>query len=52
VGFDGLMHIVKCKICSKVEHKKINLTSKWDSLQKHVGWIKVDRPMKGVEKGE
>jgi hypothetical protein len=37
MGFDGLVDIVKCKIYSKVEHLKKILTSKWDSLQKHVG---------------
>ncbi len=50
MGFDGFVHIVKCKMYSKIEH--IILISKRDSLKKLVGWRKVDRPMKGVEKGE
>jgi hypothetical protein len=52
VGFDNCVHIVKCKICSKVEQKDKLLAPKWDSPYKHVSKRKVEKPMKGVKKGE
>jgi heme-degrading monooxygenase HmoA len=52
VGFDGFVHTVKCKICSKVETKDKILATKWDSLHKHVDWRKIDIPIQGVKKKE
>jgi len=43
---------MKYKICSNIEHKDKLLAPKWDSPQKHVNKKKVDKPMKGVKKGE
>jgi hypothetical protein len=50
VGFDSCLHIVKCKICSKVEQKDKLLAPKWDSPYKHASKRKVDKPMKGVKR--
>jgi hypothetical protein len=52
MGVDGCVHRVKCKICSKVEHKDKLLAPKWDSLQKHADYKKAEKNMKGVKKGE
>jgi hypothetical protein len=52
MGVDGCVHLVKYKVCSKVEHKNKLLAPKWDSLHKHIGGKKVKRNMKGVKKGE
>jgi hypothetical protein len=35
VWFDGFVHIMKCTICSKIEHKDELLTPKWDLLHKN-----------------
>jgi hypothetical protein len=32
---DGTLHIVKCRVCTKVERKKYIFTTKWDSFCKH-----------------
>jgi len=52
VGFDGFLHTMKCKICSKIEHKNKLLAPKWDSLHKHASQRKTDNLMRGVKKGE
>ncbi len=52
MGLSGFLHIVRCKICSKIEHKDKFLAPKWDSLQKHVDQKIADKPMKRVKKGE
>jgi hypothetical protein len=31
VGFNGCVHTMKCKICSKVEHENKSLVPKWGS---------------------
>jgi hypothetical protein len=49
---DGYVHLVKCKICSEVEHKDKLIVPKWDSFHKYVGRRKAERNMKGVKKGE
>jgi hypothetical protein len=52
MGVDGCVHLVKCKVCSKVEHKNKLLAPKWDPLQKHIGWRKAEKNMEGLKKGE
>ncbi len=52
MGVDGCVQFVKCKVCSKVEHKNKLLAPKWDSLQKHADWKKAEKNMKGMKKGE
>jgi hypothetical protein len=52
MGVDGCVHLVKYKVCSKVEYKNKLLAPKWDSLHKHIGGKKAKRNMKGVKKGE
>jgi hypothetical protein len=52
MGVDGRVHLVKCKVCSKVEHKDKLLAPKWDSFQKHANWKKAEKNMKGMKKGE
>jgi hypothetical protein len=32
MGVNGCVHLVKCQICSKVEHKNKLLVPKWDSF--------------------
>jgi hypothetical protein len=36
VGDDGLIHVVRCKVCSKVQHKDRFFVPKFDNLSKHV----------------
>jgi hypothetical protein len=52
MGVDGCVHLVKCKVCSKVEHKNKLLAPKWDSLQKHTSQRKDEKNTRGVKKGE
>jgi hypothetical protein len=52
MGIDGCVHLVKCKVCSVVEHKDKLMAPKWDSFQKHADQRKAKRNMKGVKKGE
>jgi phage-related protein len=35
VGDDGLIHVVRCKVCSKVQHKDRLFVLKFDNLSKH-----------------
>jgi hypothetical protein len=49
MGVDGCVHLVKCKVCSKVEHKNKLLAPKWDSLHKHIGWRKAENFMKRLK---
>ncbi len=34
---NGTLHIVKCKVCIRVEGKEKILVANWDSFCKHVG---------------
>jgi heme-degrading monooxygenase HmoA len=52
MGVDGFVDLVKCKVCSEVEHKDKLLTPKWDSLHKHAHWKKDEKNMKGKKKDE
>ncbi len=44
------MHIMNCAICLEVEHKDKLLAPKWDLLQKHANWKKMNKPMRKVKK--
>jgi len=37
---DGVLHNVKCKVCTIIDKKPCLLTSKWDTLMKHEGMTK------------
>jgi hypothetical protein len=50
-SIDKVMHVIKCKISLKFEHKDKLLAPKWDSFQKHVGQKNINRLMKRVKKG-
>jgi hypothetical protein len=50
MGVDGFLHLVKCKLCSEVEHKYKLWALNWESLKKHIDWRKAKRNMKGVNK--
>jgi hypothetical protein len=45
IGKNGTLHIVKCRVCAKVERKNKIFGVKWDSLCKHVGRRKVMKNM-------
>jgi hypothetical protein len=43
VGEDGTLHIVKCRVCTKIERKNKILATKWDSFCKHASHQKALR---------
>jgi hypothetical protein len=46
VGFNGCVHIVKCKMYLEVEYKSNLLAPKWDFPQKHASHRKVERVLR------
>jgi len=51
---DGVLHMVKCKVCSEFDRKPCVMAPKSDTLWKHDGkrCAKKDLPQYGVKKGE
>jgi len=46
VGFNGCVHVVKCKMYFEVEYKSNLLAPKWDFPQKHASHRKVERALR------
>ncbi len=53
VSKDGMITLVKCKLCSLIEKKGKIMGCKWDTLTKHQGCqiASQDMPSLGVKKG-
>ena len=51
---DGILHMVKCKVCSTIDRKLCVMAPKWDTLFKHDGkrTAKKDLPQFKVKAGE
>jgi len=52
LGLNGLLHNVKCKICSQLGGKYKLLALKWDALCKHIGRKKTKIKIGSMKKGE
>ncbi len=54
VLYYGILHFVKCHICSTIDKKPKLMPPKWDTLIKHEGekMAKKDMPKLGMKKGE